>query len=108
MISVILLSVCITLAISVAVRRLLPRIPNWLIISFVVIVPPLFYVAYSIYQALVEIGKYEAMYGAVPPDIVSGFSVSANEALLKGAVWAILALAVSFFTLRDLDRRAGK
>ena len=108
MISVILLSLGITLGIVLGTRRLLPRIPNWLTISFAVIVPPFCYVIYMIYQTLVEIGKYEAINGVAPPDVVTGFTASVNEALLEGAIWAILALAVSLFVLRTLDSRADK
>jgi hypothetical protein len=95
MILVIFLSLTITLTVTLATKRLLPRIPNWLTITFLVIVPPGLYVIYSIYQSLVEIGKYEAINGAAPPNAVEGFSASVNAALLGGALWAFLALAVS-------------
>jgi ABC-type Fe3+ transport system permease subunit len=105
MILVIFLSVVITLTILLATKRLLPRIPNWLTITFLVIVPPGLYVIYSIYQSLVEIGKYEAINGAAPPNAVEGFYGSMTEALLGGAVWAVLALAVSLIMTR---RRPAK
>jgi hypothetical protein len=95
MILVIFLSLAITLTILLATMRLVPRIPNWLTITFLVIVPPSLYVIYSIYQSLVEIGKYEAINGEAPPNAVAGFYESVTEALLGGATWAFLALAVS-------------
>ncbi|HSF12875.1 MAG TPA: hypothetical protein VLA50_07860 [Erythrobacter sp.] len=105
MILVIFLSVVITLTILLATQRLLPRIPNWLTITFLVIVPPSLYMIYSIYQSLVEIGRYEAINGAAPPNAVEAFSGSVNEAVLGGAVWAVLALAVSLIMIR---RRPAK
>ncbi|WP_285709322.1 hypothetical protein [Erythrobacter oryzae] len=105
MILVVLMSLAITLTILVATKRLLPRIPNWLTIAFLVIVLPGLYVIYSIYQSLVEIGKYEAINGAAPPNAVEAFSDSVNEAVLGGAVWAVLALAVSLIMIK---RRPAK
>lgn len=105
MILVIFLSLAVTLTILPATMRLMPRFPNWLTISFLVIVPPSFYVIYSIYQSLVEIGKHEAINGAAPPNAVEAFSEAVSEAVLGGAVWAVLALAVSLIMTK---RRPAK
>jgi ABC-type Fe3+ transport system permease subunit len=108
MIALILLSAGISFALTAGAKRLLPRLPNWLVIAFTVVIPPTIYVIYTLYQALVDIGKYEAINGAPPPDAVNSFATSLNSAMLQGALWAVLALVISLLVVRVLDGKAKR
>lgn len=101
----IVVAVALAGLIAVAVNRLFPKRGNWLPVIFATFVPPLIYVAVSVYRALVTLGMSAQPDGSAAPGSVDLFIAAVGGYVTFTVIWLLVAVPASFAALHFFRRK---
>ncbi len=90
---------------AIAVNRLFPKWGDWLPVTFATFIPPLIYVAISVYRALVTLGMAAGPDGTAAPGSIGLFMTAVGGYVVVTVTWLLVAVPASFAALHFFRRK---
>ena len=101
----VLIATIVSALIAVGTNRLFPKRGSWLPVMMATFVPPLIFVSYSVYRALIELGLSAGPDGTVRPGARELFMTSVSALIFFTVIWLIVAVPASFSALHIFRRK---
>lgn len=101
----ILVAAALSGLVAVGVNWVFPRRGSWLPVMTATFIPPLLFVSYSVYRALIQLGLAAGPDGAVKPGARELFMTSISALVFFTVTWLIVAVPASFAVLHFFRRK---
>lgn len=92
-------------AIAVGMNRLFPKRGSWLPVTTATFVPPVLFVAYSVYRSLVELGLSARPDGTPGAGSIDHFATAMSALVFFTVIWLLVSVPASFSALHLFRRK---
>lgn len=90
---------------AIAVNRLFPKRGDWLPVTLATFIPPLIYIAVSVFRALVSLGMSAGPDGVAAPGSIGLFITGVGGYVAFTVTWLFVAVPASFAALHFFRRK---